>query len=453
MTIILICVMCITMNTHNQTLIGEISPLNLNIMKFTAILLVLAGFSFLPFLTFGQVPPPPASNPDNGDDGEYTPPQIIIPDGNGGNNPPPADPTPTPTPTPVAPSGGGGGGGGPLYGYVPDINETLSIFNARANEISEGKILVIWETNVPAESKVVYDTASHVILSSSGNNFGYQWSFSTDNSTSTSHSVLISGFNPDTNYYLRPVSSGHQKETAGNEFLIKTETVNYWKTVEPPVKTVAPLVLQTPADNIITDKAPLLTANIPACAYLSDAMSLEKKNNPVEVIKLKLFLNEKEGAYLFENGVYDQKTFDAVSAFQEKYKNDILTPFQISETNGAVGILTLHKINELACGKKIALSAEELSFINKNLLGRNLSGVKNTRVVGTQMPIIPLVKNDATNADSATTNSIATVTPREEMVSEFAKNINRNWKFMASAIRGLPESVLNYFKSVLNEWK
>ncbi len=76
-------------------------------------------------------------------------------------------------------------------------------------------------------------------------------------------------------------------------------------------------------------------------------------NDPANVARLQAFLNIYEGNNLSINGVFDQDTFNAVSAFQLKYKDEILTPWGISAPTGYVYIRTLGKINQMLCGTGI----------------------------------------------------------------------------------------------------
>lgn len=94
-----------------------------------------------------------------------------------------------------------------------------------------------------------------------------------------------------------------------------------------------------------------------SCDYLHDYLKIDWANDPVEVVKLQVFLRELEG---FKNlpvtGVYDQATFDAVSIFQEKYSDDILKPWGYT-SKGFTYILTKKKVNEIVCQKMFPLTA------------------------------------------------------------------------------------------------
>ena len=84
--------------------------------------------------------------------------------------------------------------------------------------------------------------------------------------------------------------------------------------------------------------------------YLKFYLGLGKNNNPDEVKKLQSFLNKYEGENLAVTGVFEQKTFDAVKKFQDKYAKDILRDsWGLSCNTGYVYITTLAKINDIVC--------------------------------------------------------------------------------------------------------
>lgn len=116
----------------------------------------------------------------------------------------------------VTGGGGGGGGGGTLYLYIH--NEAVK---AQGNGTS---VLVTWLTNLPATTRLAYDTISHPSLGDAPN-YGYQWStVKTDiDPRLTSHSVLIEGLLPDTTYYFLPIASA-SPEVFGKELSYKIES-------------------------------------------------------------------------------------------------------------------------------------------------------------------------------------------------------------------------------------
>lgn len=94
--------------------------------------------------------------------------------------------------------------------------------------------------------------------------------------------------------------------------------------------------------------------------YLSEYLGLGKDNDSAEVEKLQTFLVDNEGATLAVTGVFDENTKSAVLAFQEKYREDILTPWGITEPTGYVYVTTKHKINDLYFDRDLPLNGEEL---------------------------------------------------------------------------------------------
>ncbi len=83
--------------------------------------------------------------------------------------------------------------------------------------------------------------------------------------------------------------------------------------------------------------------------YLLEYIHIRKHNNPEEVTKLQLFLNDYMKKNLEINGVYDQPTFDTVKEFQVKEKEEVLEPWEIEEPTGYVYITTQRRINNIKC--------------------------------------------------------------------------------------------------------
>ncbi len=106
--------------------------------------------------------------------------------------------------------------------------------------------------------------------------------------------------------------------------------------------------------NLLAPQGEILGAT--SCAYLRDYLKMGWNNDPVEMLKLKSFLNVFEKEKLSLTTVFDRATFDAVSRFQNKYFDDILEPWGHKAPTGFVYILTKKKINEIYCNTEIILS-------------------------------------------------------------------------------------------------
>lgn len=101
------------------------------------------------------------------------------------------------------------------------------------------------------------------------------------------------------------------------------------------------------------------------CNYISTFMQKGWDNDPAEVIKLQTFLRDHEGfSNLQPTGEFDDPTFNAVSDFQLKYKNEILEPWGNNIPTGFVYILTVKKINEIYCKTNIALTGGQQAEID-----------------------------------------------------------------------------------------
>ncbi len=83
------------------------------------------------------------------------------------------------------------------------------ISNIRVTDISETAATVRWTTDRAANSRVIYDTVSHLAIdTNAAPNFGYAFSTATsDNSPKvTEHAVTITGLQSNTTYFFRVLS-------------------------------------------------------------------------------------------------------------------------------------------------------------------------------------------------------------------------------------------------------
>ncbi|MCA9357145.1 hypothetical protein H6784_05490 [Candidatus Nomurabacteria bacterium] len=83
--------------------------------------------------------------------------------------------------------------------------------------------------------------------------------------------------------------------------------------------------------------------------YLTEYMRFGEKNNPSEVIKLQIFLNNHLNKNLPVTGIFDLTTEIAVRDFQKLYADEILTPWGMERDSGFVYYTTQKKINDLMC--------------------------------------------------------------------------------------------------------
>lgn len=127
----------------------------------------------------------------------------------------------------------------------------------------------------------------------------------------------------------------------------------------------------------------------PGCHFLKQTMKMgDIHNDPIEVAKLQYFLKTYENIdSLLITGFFDKPTYDAVSFFQKKYAQDILSPWGYSIPTGFVYTLTKKKINEIVCGVSFNLSSLEQAEIDAVKSGT----VKNP-IVGMHIQNVPTTK-------------------------------------------------------------
>jgi len=214
--------------------------------------------------------------------------------------------------------GGGGGGGAPI---------TLSIFNEKLTVVGTTTVSVTWDTNQPANSRVVYGIDSVATLGNAPG-YGYPLTTATDTTLTTSHTMTINGIPSAITTHFRPVSSDGVRTAVGIE--LQRE----------------PIAL--PA----------------ACFYLRDYLRLGIPNDPAEVTKLQTFLRNFEGfSNLAVTGFFDITTDQAVRAFQDKYQADVLTPWNLPGNTGYVYYTTRKKINEIYCQQAFPLDGAQLAEV------------------------------------------------------------------------------------------
>lgn len=106
------------------------------------------------------------------------------------------------------------------------------------------------------------------------------------------------------------------------------------------------------------------------CPLITSYMKMGGVNNVAEVTKLQSFLKNVEKLSVDVTGTFDQKTEDAVKAFQLKYLPTVLGPWSATRATGNVYITTTKKINEIVCATPFVLSAGDLAIIEAYNEGR-----------------------------------------------------------------------------------
>ena len=107
-----------------------------------------------------------------------------------------------------------------------------------------------------------------------------------------------------------------------------------------------PIFIPTPTIPV----TPPVQVKLTCSTYLNEYMGVNVKNNPAEVLKLQYFLKKYEKLDVDINGIFDQKTLDAVNAFQNRYAEDVLKKsWGINFSTGVVFITTKTKINDIVC--------------------------------------------------------------------------------------------------------
>ncbi len=122
-----------------------------------------------------------------------------------------------------------------------------------------------------------------------------------------------------------------------------------------------------------------------SCPLITSYLQFGADNDGSQVAKLQAFLKDSQGLDVAVTGTFDQKTEDAVKAFQVKYLPDVMGPWGATQGSGFVYITTSKKINELACNAPLTLTPGETAIINayKNA---EANGQNGTSTVGPAVP-------------------------------------------------------------------
>ena len=111
----------------------------------------------------------------------------------------------------------GSGGGGGYSGGGGGGATVLAITNEKTESFTGTQANVSWFTNLPANTRVVYDIISHSTIGTAPN-YGYAHSTVQDSSQITFHAVTLTGLTPGVTYYWKAVSSqGGAPYTLGTE--------------------------------------------------------------------------------------------------------------------------------------------------------------------------------------------------------------------------------------------
>lgn len=103
---------------------------------------------------------------------------------------------------------------------------------------------------------------------------------------------------------------------------------------------------------------------ITSCPLITDYLKFGAINDGVQVARLQAFLKNAEKLDVDVTGIFDQKTEDAVKAFQLKYLPTILGPWDATKATGFVYITTKKQLNALACASPLTLSADDQTIID-----------------------------------------------------------------------------------------
>lgn len=170
--------------------------------------------------------------------------------------------------------------------------------------------------------------------------------------------------------------------------------------VVPKPLVVSAVSVSVPPPAIIESNQgqPLAVNNVagnggPCGEYLKKYIRFGRANDPVEVLKLQLYLNRRENLPdVPVSGIYDRVTMDAASQFQVRNKKEVLEEaWGISDPTGYVFISTKAKINKLYCNDTSSISLDLRNYYPQVPISRTLAiGSEGSQVRELQVRLMKL---------------------------------------------------------------
>lgn len=169
-------------------------------------------------------------------------------------------------------------------------------------------------------------------------------------------------------------------ETEKTDEEIYAEIEALYKRVQELTQKVKDATEGTPAEVEVEEEAKEVSEMVVETEdfYLQSYIKYGANNNIEEVKKLQTFLNENEGESIPVTGFYGNITKEAVNRFQLKYKEDVLTPWGITEPTGYVYKTTQRKIN--------MIKSPELNLPMPVINGREIETEAGTTTKKIEMP-------------------------------------------------------------------
>ena len=168
------------------------------------------------------------------------------------------------------------------------------------------------------------------------------------------------------------------------------------------VAIVSAQTVKIPAVTVQVTASPVSTTASTTCPLITSFMQMGYQNNPAQVTLLQTFLKNTEHLDVDVTGVFDQKTQEAVMAFQKQYMSEIMGPWGATQASGKVNITTVKMINKIACGMPLSLNSTELAALAA-YQAKMASGTMETTTFGPTMTV--MIPTTTASAEMSAPNS------------------------------------------------
>lgn len=124
------------------------------------------------------------------------------------------------------------------------------------------------------------------------------------------------------------------------------------------------IIAQAPAQVPAPIVSSINPAEIITCPAVTSFIKRGAANNAQEVANVQSILKNIEQLPVTVDGHFDERTEEAVKAFQRKYMAEVMAPWGATRPSGIINITTAKKLNQVGCLIPMTLDTAELASIN-----------------------------------------------------------------------------------------
>ncbi|MFA6405079.1 MAG: peptidoglycan-binding domain-containing protein [Candidatus Paceibacterota bacterium] len=236
------------------------------------------------------------------------------------------------------------------------------------------------DDTVLAPTVTTDDSASEAtsLITNGGDDVGSSVPAAVDNTVASGQADIISNGNDD-NMTVNSNGSntgGNDTPTGGGGSPVYSGSSGSSSGGRSYVSIATPVLISQPATT--------------SCPLITKYMRIDWANPKDEVVKLQSFLKNIEGLNVSVTGTFNEQTKVGVEAFQRKYLNSVMGPWEATRPSGMVYITTVKKVNEIVCNRPFVLNADESAIIAKYISDRETGIINDDGIRVGDEDIVPV---------------------------------------------------------------